>query len=83
MFIRELPEYFGSFDDLTKAEGILKYGHHDNVFICEPAGSLSFKRGRHPEGMICDDILKDPEVKLDISQLQKITKTFTSLIPKK
>lgn len=86
MFIRELPEYFGSFDDLTKAEGILKYGHHDNVFICEPAGILSFKRGRHPEGMICDDILKDPEVKLDISQLQKITKTFKEEImsmPKK
>jgi len=76
MFLKELPEYFGDFEDMTKAEGILKYKFRDTVFICEPSGILTFKRGRHPHGIICDDILKDPEVKLDISQLEKITKAF-------
>jgi len=76
MFIKELPEHFGDFTDMTKAEGILKYGYQNSLFICEPSGVLTFKRGRHPRGIICDDILKDPEVRLDISQLQKINRAF-------
>lgn len=76
LYINELPEYFGNFEEKTDAESILHYKHKGSEFLCEPTGIQAFKRGRHPKGLICDDILKDPEVKLDISQLLKLSKIF-------
>jgi len=75
-YIAEIPEYFNSFQSKTNADTILHYTHDGCEFICEPQGLFSFKRGYHPKGLICDDILRDPEVKLDISQLKKIESIF-------
>lgn len=75
-YINALPEVFGDYKDLTEAESILHYGKDGKEFICIPSGILTFKRGRHPHKMILDDILKDPEKRLDISQLQKIERIF-------
>jgi hypothetical protein len=74
--IQALPELFRDYRELTDAGSILYYTFKGREFYCEPEGIMSFKRGKHPNGMICDDILKDPEVRLDISQLEKITRTF-------
>lgn len=79
-YLGELPEFFGEFDNLTTAESILHYKHLGSEFICKPTGIQKFKRGLHPKRMICDDILRDPEVKLDISQLLKISKIFREQI---
>ena len=76
-YIDVLPELFGGYQNLTESESILYYRSLDNKFFwCEPTGILTFQRGKHPNGIICDDVLKDPQVRLDISQLEKITKTF-------
>lgn len=79
-YIRAIPEYFDDFKDKTTAESILHYERNGQEFVCEPEGINSFKRGRHPDGIICDDILRDPEVKLDISQLKKIEDIFVQQI---
>lgn len=68
--------FFSDVIDLTDATTILYYQKGNNRFFCQPAGILSFKRGKHPDGVICDDILRDPEVKLDLSQIEKITQIF-------
>jgi len=71
--------YFEHIENMTKAETILHYRKGNNYFICEPEGILSFKRGRHPRGVLCDDILQDPisqKAKLDISQILKINEIF-------
>jgi len=75
-FITILPEYFGELKDNTRSEGIIDYSLNDKRFICEPTGILTFKRGRHPNVLICDDILKDPDTKMDISQLKKVERIF-------
>ncbi len=75
-YIRALPELYCDYRDLTDAEAVIRYAKDGKEFICEPSGILSFNRGRHPDEMICDDILRDPEVHLDISQLKKIEKAF-------
>jgi hypothetical protein len=75
-YIKALPECFKDYQDLTQAEGIIHYGHGEKEFICTPSGILTFKRGRHPDWIIADDILRDPQKKLDITQLQKITTSF-------
>lgn len=75
-YIKAIPECFGDFKELTDAESILRYEKDGKEFSCIPSGILSFKRGRHPRGMILDDILRDPEKKLDISQLEKIERIF-------
>jgi len=75
-YIEALPELFGDYRSLTPAESILHYEKEGRQFVCEPEGITSFKRGKHPHGLICDDILKDPQVKLDISQLEKIKDIF-------
>lgn len=75
-YIQAVPEFFGDCADMTKAESIIHYIKNGMEFICTPSGILSFKRGRHPHGMILDDILKDPEKKLDVSQLKKIERIF-------
>jgi len=75
-YIEALPEYFGDFRDLTQAETILRYAKNGKEFICEPEGILSFKRGRHPRVVVCDDILRDPENRLNIQQIRKVTEIF-------
>jgi hypothetical protein len=75
-FIEVLPELFGDFEDLTDSESILSYKNDKGKFFCDPNGILTFKRGKHPHGIILDDILKDPTSRLDLSQIQKITDAF-------
>lgn len=75
-YMKSLPEIFGDFEWISDAESIIYLTFNGRFFICEPSGILSFKRGRHPTGMICDDILKDPEAKLDLSQIEKINNIF-------
>jgi len=75
-YIDVLPQFFGQHQNLTDSESILYYKKDGRHFYCEPTGVLTFQRGKHPTGMLLDDILKDPQVKLDISQLIKIEKTF-------
>ena len=79
-YIAAIPEYFSDCHSLTTAETILHYEKNGCEFVCEPIGVMSFKRGLHPRGLICDDILKDPEVKLDIAQLLKIEQIFREQI---
>ncbi|MFA5406951.1 MAG: hypothetical protein WC307_06365 [Candidatus Nanoarchaeia archaeon] len=68
--------YFENIKDLTQAEGILKYEVNGFKLVVEPEGILSFKRGRHPHGIINDDILADPSNQLDLTVIQKITRIF-------
>lgn len=75
-YIRNLPEYFGEFRDLTESDIILHYGHNGNEFECWPWGITGFNRGRHPNGMVLDDILRDPTVKLDLTVLEELSRTF-------
>ena len=74
--IRRNP-FFNGFKDLTQAEGIIKYTiDGKNVFSCVPAGILSFNRGWHGYGVICDDILADPENELNPAVIRKINTAF-------
>ena len=75
-YMLHLPEIFDGYNWLSKAESIIYLERGGRHFLCEPCGILSFKRGRHPTGMGCDDILKDPEAKLDLTQIEKITTIF-------
>lgn len=68
--------YFQEFKKVGLAEGTVHFKKGRKELIVEPAGILSFKRGRHPDIVICDDILKDPENQLNISQVLKITEVF-------
>jgi hypothetical protein len=68
---------------LTDAESILHYrtpelpgSSEKREIIIEPTGIMTFKRGRHPHGVLADDVLRDPEVKLDLTQIEKITRIF-------
>lgn len=76
----EFNPYFRCFVKLTTADTIVRYaagqGESRAEMVVEPAGIMSFKRGRHPHFAICDDILADPEKKLDMSQIEKITRIF-------
>lgn len=80
-YIEAMPELFGDAEKVNEAASILNYRRGPNVFICEPAGILAFKRGRHPDGMICDDILKDPtNPKMPLTVLKLIERTFNEEI---
>jgi len=79
----EANPWFKPLQSLTDAESILHYRSPETVgtserreIIIEPAGVMTFKRGRHPHGVLCDDILRDPEVRLDLTQIEKITRIF-------
>ena len=76
-YIDAIPEIFGKFISLSDSESVLNYKNKDGrVFYCEPAGILSAQRGKHPNWMWLDDILRDPQTKLDISQIEKISTFF-------
>lgn len=63
--------------DLTHAQSVLRYKNKQGCLITiTPEGVLSFKRGRHPDIVICDDILADPANVLNIQVLLKINRLF-------
>ena len=75
--------WFAALESLTDAESILRYRAPElpgtaarPEISVEPAGIFTFKRGRHPHGVIADDILRDPEKRLDLTQIAKITRIF-------
>ena len=74
-YIRAIPEFI-PYEDMTSADSILHFKYKGREFVCEPEGILTSNRGRHPNGMIVDDILKDPDNLMDISQLKKIQTLF-------
>ncbi|KKK63099.1 hypothetical protein LCGC14_2997720, partial [marine sediment metagenome] len=47
-----------------------------NRFTCDPSGILTFNRGWHGEGVICDDILMDPTTPLNLTMIDKINRIF-------
>ena len=76
-YIESIPEYFGRATRATDAESIVRFCFEDREFICEPAGILKFKRGRAPNGLICDDILKDPQnPAMSLNTLEVIERIF-------
>ena len=69
--------------DLTTAHSEICYSWSDigieklkHKIVIEPAGIMSFKRGRHPDMDICDDILVDPSQELNLTIIDKITRVF-------
>lgn len=73
----ERSPIFSSVKDLkSTSEGIMKYSYKGHTFNVEPEGMMSFKRGRHPDIVICDDILADPTSQLDPVIIEKINRTF-------
>lgn len=86
-YIEVNPFFAFQFVKISNADSIVHYRQRGGKqFYFEPAGIKTFKRGKHPKHVVCDDILRDPEVKLDITQIEKITTTFKEQImpmPKK
>lgn len=74
-YIEKMP-IFDQYLNLTKAETKIHMAFNGKEFVVNPSGILSFKRGKAPYGIICDDILKDPDSKMNIAVLQKIEKIF-------
>jgi len=69
--------YFKQCIDLTPAESILKYTwDNDNMITIRPQGITSFKRGLHPNEVICDDILADPSSELNLTVIDRINNIF-------
>ena len=79
-YIATIPEHFGGHNDLTTAETKCNYERGGNTVVIEPAGIMGFKRGQHPYGIICDDILKDPEKKMDLEQIKKVETIFVEVV---
>jgi hypothetical protein len=68
---------FDDFIDLKPtAETLLEYRHRDKIFRANSAGIFSIVRGKHPNTVIVDDPLKDPEDELNIEQIEKVGKHF-------
>lgn len=78
--IKKLIDYnpfFQGIQDLTNAEGIIKYSWNGkDIFLVKPASISRFNRGWHGDGVICDDILADPTNELNMSVITTITNTF-------
>lgn len=73
--------YFTGIADLKPtADTIIFYNNNGHFISVRPAGILAAARGKHPAGVICDDILKDAEKKLDLAQIQKVTQFFEAKI---
>ena len=75
-YLEAIPLYFDGYVSLTSADSIIRYVKGGKEFLVEPAGVLAFKRGMHPYGMICDDILKDPTSSLNLRVLMDIERVF-------
>jgi hypothetical protein len=78
--IEQMP-CFAEYENLSDAETILKMRKGSKTFTIKPAGIFSFKRGVHTIGVICDDILQDPQKPMmDIGQITKVTRIFNEQI---
>lgn len=80
-YIEANPEFDCS--DLTNANSEIKYTWSKSDYekiqhkiTVHPAGVLSFKRGYHPDIVICDDILADPSQELNLTIIDKINRVF-------
>jgi hypothetical protein len=69
--------------DLTTAQSEINYTWMKDEYLSKfksikihPAGILSFKRGYHPDIVICDDILADPSQELNLTIIDKINRIF-------
>jgi len=64
------------------AEQVLSYCWNEDARFkrgikkVEPAGITAFKRGRHPDLVVCDDILADPQTEMSISDIRRINRVF-------
>lgn len=67
---------FNKYVNMTRAETKIHVAYGAREFVVNPSGILSFKRGKAPYGIMCDDILKDPDTKMNIDILMKIEKIF-------
>lgn len=73
--------FFAHISDLKPtAETVLEYENNGHIINIQPAGVFTFKRGKHTDGVICDDILRDPQKKLDLIQIEKVTQVFEAEI---
>ena len=63
--------YFQDWIKLSDAATKIKYYYNGCEFICKPDGMLSYKRGKHPIEVLCDDILQDPTEKLEYKTMKK------------
>ncbi len=73
--MKEINPLFHELKDMTFAGGIAKFRWPTGAkHIIEPEGILSFKRGRHPDIIILDDVLADPTTMLDLAVIEKINK---------
>ena len=68
--------YFGDWAKISGAATQMKYYYDGCEFNVKPEGMLSFKRGKHPNEVLCDDILLDPTEKLEYKAMLKINKIF-------
>ena len=68
--------YFQDWIRLSDATSKMKYYYDGCEFNVKPEGMGSFKRGKHPHEVLCDDILADPTEKLEYSAMKKISKVF-------
>jgi len=76
MLIQSNP-CFIKIKDLTQGNALIDYTWGDNSrFRCTPSGILTFNRGWHGDGVICDDILADPTNELNFTVIEKINRTF-------
>ena len=69
-------EYFQDWIRLSDATTKMKYYYDGCEFNVKPEGMGSFKRGKHPNEVLCDDILQDPTEKLEYKAMIKINKVF-------
>lgn len=69
---------------MSKAASVVRYycPRNGRTFRCDPVGVLSFKRGLHTDYVMADDLLKDPQTRMDVSQITKITETYQQQIIK-
>jgi len=68
---------FSTIKDLTQGNSLIDYSWGDGSrFNCNPSGILTFNRGWHGDGVICDDILADPTNELNFAIIGKINKIF-------
>ena len=70
-------QHFNGIIDQTTGNSTLDYSWGNNSrFQCVPSGILTFNRGWHGEGLICDDILQDPTSELNFTVIDKINRIF-------
>lgn len=75
-FIQANP-CFSDIKDMNQGHSMIDYSwDNGSRFRCMPSGILTFNRGWHGDGVICDDILADPTSELNFGVIDKINTTF-------